>query len=314
MYPYNSYFNQNYYNSAYPARVPSPEETEMPAETTGKSKHAHNKYKTLIKEVPYNPSFSASNLRTQLLSNDEKNKYNIVQNNLDKKTRKKLETLLKSGILLNDNSADNSTVLDNLYKISTTTRAPGLDNNSLAKDLVETLANPYNITQQFGDIPQEKQDEVLQQYMYEKNITTTNPNLTVQYVNDVNVEHSGTCVAASIEFNLAQNHPAEFARFAEGLTSPKNEVEKVIHLNKLADNSLDAIWLLNAFEIPYKDYSFNNATLTFKPDSGALTRARIQTKYKDPGERTPLDVLMQSTFMQVGSQQSYNSISDLSSP
>lgn len=39
-------------------------------------------------------------------------------------------------------------------------------------------------------------------------------------------------------------------------------------------------------------------------------RAKIQTTNKDPYERTPLDVLMQSTFMQIGSQQSYNSLTD----
>ena len=310
MYPYNSYINQNYYNSAYPAQAYNAEPTEAVQNRVNSKAKRLNNLKQDMREIPYNPTFSASDLRTQLTSNEEKNKYNVIQQNLDKKSRKGLESLLKSGILLNNNSADNTSVLDNLYKILTEQRAEGLDKISLAKDLIETLNNPYNITQQFGDIPSEKQNEVVQEYMYSQNTTTTDPNMRTVAYKDINVTHSGTCVAASIEFNLAQNHPAEFARFSEGLTSPNNRVEKVIHLDKLADNSLDAIWLLNAFEIPYKDYNFKTATLTFKPDESALTRAKIQTKYKDPGERTPLDVLMQSTFMQIGSQQSYNSLSD----
>lgn len=311
MFTYTNYFNQNYYNSAYcndgkKAQDASPVEA---AEIITPKKVQSLKFKNSIKEVPFNPTFSASTLRTQLITNDEKNKYNILQKELDKKTRKDLNALLKNGVLLNTNSVDNSSVLDNLYKIITTPRAEGLDNKSLAKDVITTLKNPFNITQQFGDIPNTMKDEAINKYL-DKNIAKNNPNVRQNASNEINVTHSGTCVAASIEFNLAQEQPAEFARFAEGLSSPKGAVDKDIHLDKLADNTLDAIWLLNAFEIPFKANNFDKATLTFKPDNKAMLRARIQTKFKDPWERTPIDVLMQSTFMQVGSQQSYNSLSD----
>ena len=128
--------------------------------------------------------------------------------------------------------------------------------------------------------------------------------------NDINVEHSGTCVASSIEFNLAKKMPAEFARFAEGLTSPAMSVKKNIKMKNLTDNTLDSIWLLNAFEIPFRMDDYDNANLTFAPDKNAIIRARIQTTNRDPNERSALDVLMQSTFMQVGSQQTYDSLSD----
>ena len=81
-------------------------------------------------------------------------------------------------------------------------------------------------------------------------------------------------------------------------------------MNNLADNTLDAVWLLNAFEIPYVAKDFNKATLTFAPDKNAIVRAHIQTVDRDKLERSPLDVLMQSTFMQIGSQQSYDSLTD----
>lgn len=314
MFTYTNYFNQNYYNSAYPntePEAPNPAPIEKTAlQCSAAKRKVKTGIKNTIKEVPFNPTFSASTLRTQLVSNDEKNKYNEIQKSLDKKTRKDLNSILKSGILLNTSEFDNSTVLDNLHKIITTPRADGLDGKIIAKDVITTLKNPYNITQQFGDIPNNVKENTVSEYLNNKNTPSNNPNIRQQASNEINVIHSGTCVAASIEFNLAQEQPAEFARFAEGLSSQKIAVNKEIHLDKLADNTLDAIWLLNAFEIPFKADNFNKATLTFKPDKNAITRAKIQTKYKDDWERTPLDVLMQSTFMQTGSQQSYNTLSD----
>ena len=303
MYSYETYFSNNYYNTQNP-QVVKPKNAEPVSDEKKKAPIRH-KFGRLITEVPFNPTFSASKLRTQLISNDEKRKYNAVQKGLNRHTKKELENLLKRGILLNTDSADGSSVLDNLHTILTKERAEGLNAEQLAQNLIETLNNPSNITQQFGDIPESMEPAILRDYMNENNLKNV-----AQARKEINVRHSGTCVAASIEYSLASKHPAEFARFAESLTSPKVEVEKKIHLDKLADNALDAIWLLNAFEIPYKDETFHTATLTFKPDKNAIVRAKIQTVDFDKGERTPIDVLMQSTLMQVGSQQAYNSLSD----
>lgn len=248
----------------------------------------------IMSQLPYNASFTASNLRTQLSSNDEVNKYNTLTQIADKDTRKNLNYLLKSGILLNSDSNDNSTTLDNLYKIATTERAQGLNNEVILRDTVQILTQPHVVTQQFGNIPK--------QYAQQAQALANGDN--------PNVEHSGTCPAASIEFSLAQKHPAEFARFAQGLSSPEMSVNKTIKLNNLADNTLDAIWLLNAFEIPFEAKDFEKVELKFAPDNNAIVRAHIQTIDKDKLERSSVDVLMQSTFMQIGSQQSYNSLTD----
>ena len=259
----------------------------------------------------YTPSFSASKLRTEFISKDEKNKYTELTKIVDKDTKKQLHALLKSGALLNSDSNDNSTTLDNLYKIATTKRAEGLNNIVLLKETISEIADPHLITQQFGNIPREYKDKLVSLYVQDNpNFRPTNllDKRIAEY--EVSVEHSGTCVASSIEFNLAQKHPAEFARFAEGLSSPSMSVNKTISLNNLADNTLDAIWLLNAFEIPYKTQGFDKADLKFAPDKNAIVKAHIQTIDKDSLERSSLDVLMQSTFMQVGSQQSYNSLTD----
>ncbi|MBQ8459150.1 hypothetical protein IJ541_03490 [bacterium] len=262
------------------------------------------------------PSFCASaaktvpmnnlQLRTTLSGKEEKKKYTEILKHLNRSERKVVENLLKSGVLLNADSNDKSTVLDNLYKISTEPRAEGLDNNVILKDTIATIAYPYLITQQFGDIP----DEYKQRAIEANNEGKTNLFEIRKGIQDINVLHSGTCVAASTEFKLAKQLPAEFARFAQELSSPKLCVEKTIELNNLADETINAVWLLNAFEIPWSADNFDRAKLKFAPDKNALLRAQIQTTHKDPYERTPLDVLMQSTFMEIGSQQSYNTLTD----
>lgn len=257
--------------------------------------------------IPFGSGNNVLNKRTELSSSNEKKKYTeLLKIVNDKNVKKQLNTLLKSGVLLNADSNDNSTVLDNLHKIATTPRAQGLIANTILKDTINILSSPFNVTQHIGDIP----DEYRARALAANQNGSSNLVNSLQAKNEIDVEHSGTCVAASIEFNLAESMPAEFARFAEGLSSPKMSVEKEIKLNNLADNTLDAIWLLNAFEIPYEANDFNTAKLTFAPDKNAIIRAQIQTTHKDPLERSPLDVLMQSTFMQVGSQQSYNSLTD----
>lgn len=248
-----------------------------------------------ISQTPFTSAIPVSQVRTELVSNDEKNKYNQLLSVVDKNSKKQLNYLLKSGILLNSSSNDKSTTLDNLFKIATTERAQGLSNAVILKDTIEILSDPHVITQQFGNIPNQYKSKV------DALVQGGNPN----------VEHSGTCVASSVEFNLAQKYPAEFARFAEGLSSPAMSVNKTIKLNNLADNTLDAIWLLNAFEIPFEANNFDEAKLTFAPDKNAIVRAHIQTVDRDKLERSSVDVLMQSTFMQVGSQQSYDSLTDM---
>lgn len=260
--------------------------------------------------IPYNPAFSASKLRTRLISTDEKNKFNTISAMLDKTGRKQVKELLKSGILLDANSNDQSTVLDNLYKIAVNERVSGLPAEVILKDTVAILNDPHIITQQFGDIPKNLNSSFVDKYMDDNKMNKDKliPRKLAEM--SINVEHSGTCVASSIEFNLAKKMPAEFARFVEGISSPKMSVDKTIKLSNLTDNALDSIWLLNAFEVPFKMDNFDNAHLTFAPDKNAILRARMQVTNRDPDERSSVDVLMQSTLMQIGSQQTYDSLSD----
>ena len=69
-------------------------------------------------QVPYNSALTSAKFRTELVSNDEKAKYNELVGMVDKSTRKQLNIMLKNGTLLNADSNDKSTTLDNLYKIA----------------------------------------------------------------------------------------------------------------------------------------------------------------------------------------------------
>lgn len=256
------------------------------------------------------PSFRGStpdvSFRTSLATKEEKEEYKTLTKHLDKEGKKLLNMVLKNGTLLKDGSNDKSTTLENLYKMISTPRAEGMNADILLKHTLKTIADPYTITQRFGDIPQEYKADVIDR------ITNKSKNLIDRKLADYELDDmfSGCCVAASEEFNLASKNPAEFARFAEGLTSPKMAVNKTIKLDSLSEKTLDAIWLLDAFEIPYEAKDFKNATITLAPDKNAIIREQIQEHHQDPLERSPIDVLMQSTFMNIGSQQSYNTLND----
>lgn len=263
-----------------------------------------------------NPGFKAqaytatTATRTNLVTSDEKKKYNEIVKELDAKYRRKLEYALKTGILLKNNSDDKSSVLDNLHKILKEERDKGLDGRTIVKECLDIIENPYVITQTCEDIPNQYKTEVLGLIT---NLSEDQKELEKANY-DLDNLHSGTCPTASVEFDLATKNPAEFFRIVEGLTSPQNEAYKIIDMDALSEKTLDAVWLLNKFKTPHQIADFNKAIVKLKPDKHALVRARIQNHHRDKGERSIVDVLMQSTMMQLGSQQTYNSLTDKRAP
>lgn len=253
--------------------------------------------------------------KTKLTTKEEFDSYNALlyafstsdtektspQDNVSRQT--KLDALLKNGVLLNNNSNDKSTVLQNLTKTINNPRAANMDNLKIAGQIIDTLYNPAIITQRFGDIPKEAQTFVMNKDIEGNFVKGAN--------GSINLQGSGTCVAASVEFHMANKHPAEFSRWAESLTSPEISVKKAINLSALSKNPMNAIWLLREFGVKPETMNFYKAKLNLKPDENAIVRAQIQDNYWDMGERSILDVLFQSTLMQLGSQQSYNSLTDM---
>lgn len=261
-----------------------------------------------INSVPFRATdVSVVSVRTSLNSKEEIDKFNEINANLDRKQKKLLKQMLKSGVLLNNASNNRTSVLDNLYLILKTPRAEGLDNRDILKSTVTTLGYPFSVNQKLGDIPNSYRSQFINAVMSDKTLDINN----FKDANDkLDNLHSSTCPTACVEFSLASKQPAEFARMVNDLTSPALKTDKIISLKNLCKEREDALWLLDAFKVPYELIGNDKARLTLSPDKDVLLRASMQTKYQNGLERNAMDVIIQSTFMNVASQQTYNSVVD----
>ena len=229
----------------------------------------------------------------------EMSQMRAISKYLDNEAKGYLKQIKSEGILTNASSNDGSTVLDNLHKIATTERLPGLSKENILKETLKLIANPYSISQKFGDIP----DEIIPQVEQEAKERVSE---------DTKHVTSATCFATSIEFNLAQKQPAEFVRMVEGLTSPEYSVKKKMQVSDLSPNFTEALHDLKQFKTEYKiEPDWKTLTVTLKPDRNAIVRARVQNSYKDEKERSCVDVLMQSMIMNLGSQHTYDALTDI---
>ena len=252
-------------------------------------------------------------INTSLNNKQDKEKYEYLLNFLKNtqpsplsgglKPREQLEHLLKSGKLLNRNSNDNSSVLDNLYEIASQKRAFDLDKKVLILNVLDNISSPAIITQTFGDIPKEEKKEILD------GLSKSDP--ASQNPKTMDVEKSGVCAAASCEVNLADKYPAEYARWVNKLSSEDMKVVSSINLSSLSKNPLEAVAILELMESKTNGFTFDKVNVEITADKNAYLRAKNQTKNWDPGERNVADVLIQSAIMQIGSQNTYNSLTDL---
>lgn len=227
----------------------------------------------------------------------------ISQNSENTSAIKQLDCLLKNGKLLNKSKNDNSTTLDNLYLIATKQRVYGLNPKTIITNTLDLLMNPRLVTQNFGNIPDNEKERILSS-LPDGHKIKYNPDL-------INIEESGVCAAASNEVNMADKYPAEFARWIEGLSGENKSVTVNCPLSTISsDNPLGALSVINVFKTTKKSFDYNQAQLIVKPDNNAYVRACIQNNDWDLGERNIVDVLIQSAIMQLGSQNTYNSLTD----
>ena len=56
--------------------------------------------------------------------------------------------------------------------------------------------------------------------------------------------------------------------------------------------------------------NWEDVSVKIKPDRNAIVRARVQSSYKDPKERSCVDVLIQSALLNLGSQHTYDALTD----
>lgn len=271
-------------------------------------------YSALAKSNPVKPSFCGikpSDIIT-FLNGEDKAKYEYLTkylkdlpmspNSNGVYPRKQLEYLLKNGKLLSRSQSDKSTTLDNLYSIATTERKWGLNPKSLISNTLDILTNPRTVTQTFGDIPNSEKPKILSLLPNEDEVKN-NPSL-------MDVTASGTCAAAAIEVSLADGYPAEFARWVSKLSSKDEELLLDVKLSSLSKNKLDAVTILDLLEAKKVSFDFDKVKIKVDLDKNAQIRAKIQDKYWDFGERNVADVLVQSAIMQLGSQNTYNTLTD----
>ena len=101
------------------------------------------------------------------------------------------------------------------------------------KECLDILANPYSITQTCEDIPSQYKRQIVGLITN----MSEDPKEIAQTEWELDNMHTGTCPAASSEFDLATKHTSEFFRMVEGLTSPKNEVLRDISMDNLSAKS-----------------------------------------------------------------------------
>lgn len=255
---------------------------------------------------PASIALGSINTRTSLFTESEREKYALVSAALRPETKAALNRILQSGKLLNTNSNDGSSTLDNLCKIlnENNPRIKGLDAATLVDEVITAIDDPYKITQKFGDIPDKVAENV------SKNILTG-----IKDPDSIKNVRSTTCAAASLEFTTANKQPAEFARMVEGLSSQNYTVLKDIKIFDAKDSLSQKIAKVNhrkelfeMFNLPYSINQNGTATVKISPDRNAIVRARVQTSFRDKGERSVSDVLMQSAIMQIASQETYNAL------
>lgn len=246
--------------------------------------------------MAYHPSFTSNTKISAKPS--QRQQLNVVKSKLDKNTQATLKKLEQKGILTNSNSNDGSTVLENLYKIATEPRIMGLSDSLILSEVIKALDNPASITQKFGDIPTEVATKISQE---------TGKEFPNQALNVI----SSSCVVASMEYNLASKNPAEFVRFAEGLSGKDYSVNKNIKMSAISDGTVSGLWHLREFNTEHTvSNNWEDVTVKLKPDRNAIVRARVQSSYKDPDERSCVDVLIQSALLNLGSQHTYDALTD----
>lgn len=227
-----------------------------------------------------------------------KEQMRTVKSKLDRASIQKLNQLEKKGILADKNSNDGSTVLDNLYKIATEPRIIGLSDSQILAETIKALNDPTTITQKFGDIPNEVADAISQE------TGTPFPEHARNVV-------SSSCVVTSIEFNMASRTPAEFTRFVQGLSGADYSVDKNVKMSSISDGIASSLFMLREFNTEHTiSKNWEDVNVKIKPDRNAIVRARVQSSYKDPNERSCVDVLIQSALLNLGSQHTYDALTD----
>ena len=264
-----------------------------------------NTQNTAIPEIDGEYYLKTEENKDFILNKQDKTKYNKIIQALDKEYKEKLDNILERGILLNNDSSNKSSTLDILHKILTTPRSKGLKNDIILRECIDILDNPSVVTQAAEDIPGAYTKAVINRITN----NSKDKNVRQKAEEELMSRYLGTCAAASIEYNIASEMPAEFINIIEQLTSPENKFVKTLHYKKDSAEYAELLNDLKRFKTPFKETDAG-IEITLKPDKDAFFLALIQTLHKTPHERSIIDILTQSMIMNCGAKGTYNSITD----
>ncbi len=238
---------------------------------------------------------------------------NAILRHLDPGTQKQFKDLINQGILTSGKSDDGHSALYHLYGILTTPRAQGYNNQTILKETVEVLSQPYSISQRFAPVT----PQGARQLMQVRNSPGLNPSKVpppVKPVNwqDLNVESSATCVASSVMYYMADKEPTGLARHINELTSPMNAFFEKAKLEEISpDNPQQAFQILQERQIPY--YISGSGEVTIKvenPPAGVIRAIEAQKVPTGAQYRNAIGAAYQSAITFLATR-SYDPATDL---
>ena len=225
--------------------------------------------------------------------------YDQIYKVLNPFNRGQLKKLLKQGILQNTKAEDGHSALYHTYAMLTTRRAPGYDAKELVNETVDLLSRPYAITQKFAPLSENAVQKILMVRNYpESNRAGVKAPSKLLTRNDLNVQDSGTCVASSVMYYMADREPAELARHLNELTSPLNAFFEKVQLNEIApENPAEALNILKENQIPFSFSGPGEVTVKVSlPPAGALRAADSQYVPSDHRYRNAIETAYQSAL------------------
>jgi hypothetical protein len=225
--------------------------------------------------------------------------YDQVYKALNPFNRAQLKTLLSLGVLQNTKSEGAHSALFQLYAMLTTRRAQGYEAKALVNETVDILNRPYAITQKFAPLSEDAIQKILLARNYpESNRAGVLPPSKLLTRTDLNVEESGTCVASSVMYYMADREPAELARHLNELTSPLNAFFKRVRFDAISpENPSQALNMLQENKIPYQISGPGEATIKVNlPPAGALRAKDGQHAPMDHRYRNAIETAYQSAM------------------
>lgn len=203
--------------------------------------------------------------------------YSAIHSTLNGKDKRQLKALLEQGVLTSTETDNGHTTLYQLYSMLTTPRSPGYDAKVLVRETIETLYQPYAITQKFQPLSENAANKLLQMYNNQapnwQSYPNNQPGKQLTW-NDLNVENSATCVSSSLMYYMADKKPSELARHLNELTSPMNAFYEKVKLSELSpDDPSKAFEILKQRQIYYYMSGPDEVTVKVENPPAGIIRA-----------------------------------------